>query len=85
MLEIELAGYEVLSFLLDEFIAAVSQGPKHDQKFDKILALLPNPPTEETPLYERLLLATDYLSGMTDAFAVSIFRRLRGINLPARI
>ena len=84
VLEIELAGYEVLSFLLDEFVPAARAGPGVDDKFNKILALLPETPTENTPPYERLVMVTDYLSGMTDSFAVSLFRRLRGINLPSR-
>ena len=85
VLEIELAGYEVLSFLLDEFIPAVRHRDGRDAKFDKLLALLPERPDDETSDFERLLLVTDYLSGMTDSFAVSLFRRLRGINLPTRM
>ena len=84
VLEIELAGYEVLSFLLDEFVPAAQAGWGHDNKFDKILALLPEAPAGSAPPYERLLQVTDYLSGMTDSFAVTLFRKLRGINLPSR-
>ncbi len=84
VLEIELAGYEVLSFLLDEFVPAARAGWGNDDKFDKILALLPVAPNVDSSPYERLVLVTDYLSGMTDSFAVSLFRRLRGINLPSR-
>ncbi len=32
--------------------------------------------------YERLLAVTDYISGMTDRFAVQLFQRLSGIRLP---
>ncbi len=32
--------------------------------------------------YERLLAVTDYVSGMTDRFAVQLFQRLSGIRLP---
>ena len=85
VLEIELAGYEVLSFLLDEFVPAAQAGWEQDKKYDKILALLPEKPTNAAPAYERLLQVTDYLSGMTDSFAVALFRKLRGINLPSRM
>ena len=85
VIEIELAGYEVLSVLLDEFVPAAQAGPGRDHKFDKLLALLPDTPTPKTSPYERLLAVTDYLSGMTDAGAVSLFRRLRGINLPNQL
>jgi dGTPase len=32
--------------------------------------------------YERLLAVTDYVSGMTDRYAVQLFQRLSGIRLP---
>jgi dGTPase len=32
--------------------------------------------------YERLLAVTDYISGMTDRFAVQLYQRLSGIRLP---
>jgi dGTPase len=32
--------------------------------------------------YERLLAVTDYVSGMTDRFAVQLFQRLSGIRIP---
>ena len=85
VLEIELAGYEVLSFLLDEFVPAVLGHGNGDDKFDKVRRLLPDQLPAETTDYERLLAVTDYLSGMTDSYAVSLFRRLRGINLPGRL
>lgn len=36
----------------------------------------------ETDLYSRLLLITDYISGMTDSYAVNLYRRILGISLP---
>jgi dGTPase len=32
--------------------------------------------------YDRTLVATDYVSGMTDSFAVELYQRIRGISLP---
>jgi dGTPase len=32
--------------------------------------------------YERLLAVTDYVSGMTDRFAIQLYQRLSGIRLP---
>ncbi|MEL6187637.1 MAG: dGTP triphosphohydrolase [Myxococcota bacterium] len=80
VVEIELAGYEVLSALLEDFVPAVlSEAPSLRQR--KLLHLLPDGiPVEATP-YERLLRVTDHLSGMTDRYAIATFRKLRGINL----
>ena len=35
---------------------------------------------EATRLYLRLLLATDYICGMTDSFAKNLYQELNGIN-----
>lgn len=32
--------------------------------------------------HDRTLLATDFVAGMTDSFAVGLYQRLRGISLP---
>ena len=49
-----------------------------------IINLLPDRITNDTPddLYLRLMRVIDFVSGMTDSFAVSLFRKLRGISLP---
>lgn len=36
----------------------------------------------ETSMYERLLLVTDYISGMTDSYAVNLYKQLLGVRLP---
>ncbi|WP_199883978.1 dGTP triphosphohydrolase [Anaerosinus massiliensis] len=33
-------------------------------------------------LYEKLLLITDFVTGMTDSYAVNLYKRLIGVNLP---
>lgn len=37
---------------------------------------------EELGLYEKLQLITDYISGMTDSYAVDLFQKLTGVKLP---
>lgn len=32
--------------------------------------------------YLKILKVTDYISGMTDSYAVSLFRQIKGISLP---
>jgi dGTPase len=53
----------------------------HEQK---LLRLLPRVPVEPTA-YERVLRVTDFISGMTDSYAVSLYRKLRGISLPGSV
>lgn len=83
VVEIELAGYEVLSALLDEFVpAAIVEHPSKRQR--RLRDLLPDnggPPLADLSRYERLLRVTDHLSGMTDRYAVATYRKLHGISL----
>jgi dGTPase len=36
----------------------------------------------ETGPYERLMRMLDFVSGMTDSYAVALYRRVKGIALP---
>jgi len=35
-------------------------------------------------VYTRLQRMTDFVSGMTDSYAVSLYKKLRGISLPGQ-
>jgi dGTPase len=90
VVEREAAGYEVLGGLLDTFISAVNEFAGKDKpsfRSNNILKLLPKQFLKEgkphDDLYTRLLNITDFVSGMTDSYAISLFRKIRGINLPA--
>ncbi len=87
--EIEAAGYEVLGGLLDVFYGAADDiarhGKKAARKSEKLISLVPAQfisPAEEP--YERLLRMTDFVSGMTDSYAVSLYKKVRGISLPGQ-
>lgn len=80
VLEIELAGHDVLTHLLELFVPAALGKP--GARNARLLKLLPIEPTG-TP-YERILRVTDHLSGMTDSYAVSLYRKLLGVALPSR-
>jgi len=41
-----------------------------------------SPDFSQLAAYDRTLVATDYVSGMTDSFAVELYQRIRGISLP---
>ena len=84
VLQIEIAGYNVMSELLQLFIPALlKEKPSH--KETKVLRLLPYQFTEfeETDSqYHKVLNALDHLSGMTDEYATEMYRRLKGIVIP---
>jgi dGTPase len=86
VVEREVAGYEVLGGLLDTFIHSYNEAFNGNisNRNRTVFNLLPKRIREEIPdeLYLRLLQIIDFVSGMTDSFAVSLFRKIKGISLP---
>ncbi len=84
VLEVEIAGYNVMSELLNLFVPALLK-QKPDHKDEKILKLFPLQFTgfkdTESP-YEKVLNAIDLISGMTDLYATEMYRKLKGIDIP---
>jgi dGTPase len=86
VVEREVAGYEVLGGLLDTFTHSYNEAytGKISNRSRVVFNLLPQRIRENIPdeLYLRLLRIIDFVSGMTDSFAVSLFRKIKGISLP---
>jgi dGTPase len=82
VIEVKVAGYEVLGGLLEEFVTAITNDRL--SKSYLIKKLLPNfkEEDEKQELYKKILKVTDYISGMTDSYAVSVFKKIKGISLP---
>ena len=82
VLDIELAGFHVISTLLELMIDAV-QSP--DKAYSELLINRVssqydiNSPT----LYGRIQAVLDYISGMTDIYALDLYRKIKGNSLPA--
>jgi dGTPase len=87
--QIEIAGYEVLGGLLDIFMSAVndiaSRREDASRRSKKLASQLPLECVRAANgggPYERLMRMLDFVSGMTDSYAVALYRRVRGIALP---
>ncbi len=81
VLEIEAAGFEVLGGLLETIIDSYLE--KHNLKRQKIQELLPPKLIlKEDSLYMKLMKINDFISGMTDNYAISLYRKVKGISLP---
>jgi dGTPase len=80
VVEIELAGYNVIGGLLEEFFEAIISPEK--KKSRKLLALVPPQfDIKNESFYEKTLAIVDFISGMTDLFAIDLFRKLKGISV----
>ena len=90
--EIEAAGFEVLGGLLDVFVSAlndVTSGARPSPRSQKLLQLVPleNIGPGRVPdadPYLRLMRMLDFVSGMTDRYAVTLYKKVRGISLPGQ-
>jgi len=80
VVKIELTGFNVLGTLLDEFITAIFNPGSDYSK--KVLSILPSQfSVEEGSFYKKTMSVVDFVSGMTDLYAVDLYKDIRGINL----
>ena len=88
------AGFEMVSGLLDVFVPCVDElareykgGPAASYRSKRLAAMLPFYTVESenefwlNETYLRLIGILDFVSGMTDSYAVSLHQKLKGISL----
>jgi dGTPase len=91
VVEIETAGFQVVSELLERFIQILDDIAEHGEaaspRSQMMVRLIPvqfvgpnRRPAGDA--YTRLLRLTDFVSGMTDSYAVSLYKKVTGISLP---
>ena len=81
VLDVELAGYKIITTLLEHFVDAVINPDKAYSK--QLLHRIPEQYETKAPdVYGRLLAVLDYISGMTDVYALDLYRKITGINIP---
>ena len=82
VLDIELAGFRIINTLIELMIDAVTHPDKAYSRLliDRVSSQYDlHAPT----LYGKIQAVFDYLSGMTDVFALDLYRKLNGNSLPA--
>ena len=82
VLDIELAGNRIISVLLDKLIdAVINPGKAYSQL---LLNKVPGQyETRDENIYKRIQAVIDYISGMTDVYALDLYRKINGMSLPA--
>ena len=82
VVDIEVAGYQIISVLLDKLLDAVIHPHKAYSKL-----LLDRVPSQyeirAESVYVRILAVLDYISGMTDVYALDLYRKIYGMSLPS--
>lgn len=86
VVEIEASGHEILPGLLEEFVTTglyLMQG-KNSRKYNNLLLLLPSDvlksiQADPNDTYMMLRHVIDFVSGLTDRHALSLYRKIKGI------
>lgn len=84
VVELEIAGFKIMSGLVEDFVSsALTPKEKRDKEQKKILELLPTQFSfdESSNSYVKVMHIIDFISGMTDVFALKLYRKLRGIEI----
>lgn len=82
VLDIELAGFRIISTLLELMVDAVCSPEKaYSQLLINRVSSQYN--IKAPALYERIQAVLDYISGMTDVYALDLYRKINGNSLPA--
>ena len=81
VLDVELSGYRIIETLMQTLVdAAVHPGKFHSQQL--IRRFSSQYEIESPSLETRLMAVIDYISGMTDVYALDIYQKINGISLP---
>ncbi|MFA5651702.1 MAG: dehydrogenase, partial [Proteiniphilum sp.] len=82
VLEIELSGYRIIGHLLEVFTHAILN-PEHAYSRLLLDRIPEQYETDARTLYQRVQSILDYISGMTDVYALDLYRKLTGMRLPS--
>ncbi len=82
MVDVELAGNRIISFLMEKLIHAVRYPELNYSSL--LLSKVPQQyDIESSTLFGKIQAVLDHISGMTDVYALDLYRKLNGMSLPA--
>ena len=82
VVDVELAGNRIITFLMEKLIHAVRYPELNYSAL--LLSKVPEQYDIEAPtLFGKIQAVLDHISGMTDVYALDLFRKLNGLSLPA--
>lgn len=90
VVKLKVAGFDVIHKLMETFVPAVCfEEPKDHYDWDRVRLILKLIPDQflgedgkpDSCHYTRLRKVVDFISGMTDSYAVHVYQQLSGVNL----
>ena len=81
VVDIELAGFRVITFLIHEMVEAAMHP---ERAYSQLLLnrVSRQYQIRHPRLYDRIMAVLDYISGMTDVYALDLYRKLNGMSFP---
>lgn len=77
----EVAGYKVMAGLLEEFVPALIHNNTH--YYNKLVKLIPCQfHASGDDVYSKIQSVLDFVSGMTDLYAVELYSKVKGTSFP---
>jgi len=81
VLDVELSGYQIIQTLMEQFVDAAVH-PERFYSKQLIGRVSSQYDIDSENLETRLMAVIDYISGMTDVYALDIYQKINGISLP---
>ena len=81
VLDVELSGYQIMATLMQKMTEAV-MNPQRYYSQQLIGRVSSQYDIADDDLETRLMAVIDYISGMTDVYALDVYQKINGISLP---
>lgn len=81
VLDIELSGYKIMETLMSVFVEA-AVNPKRFYSQQLIRRVSSQYDIHSDDVETRIMAVIDYISGMTDVYALDIYQKIKGVALP---
>ena len=81
VLDVELSGYKIMETLMQQMVEAVIHPDRYYSQ--QLIGRVSSQYHIDDPNLEtRLMAVIDYISGMTDVYALDVYQKINGISLP---
>ena len=77
----ELSGYKIMETLMQQMVGAIMH-PERYYSQQLICRVSSQYAIQSSDLEERLMAVIDYISGMTDVYALDEYQKICGLSLP---
>ena len=81
VLDVELSGYKIIATLMEQMVEAVLHPDRYYSR--QLIGRVSSQYEIASPNLEtRLMAVIDYISGMTDVYALDVYQKIMGVSLP---